>query len=380
MIHTFLVDPTDEARDAMARALGEDQPWVGHDSLPQLAQSIDEGSLPAIVLVGPGIVHDDTIMLSESVHDEHLPVEIIQFSKALDPDRLRDALRAGVSDVVEVGADDGEVRAAVARALRDLRAREAAPPVQAVASDELTPIVAVVAGKGGVGASLVATNLATALANSGVEVGLVDLDVRSGDLAIMLQKRPSLNLLDAVERAEHLDVDALEGYLTKVGDHLQLLAAPLEGGEVHVATTPFMHLLGMLADRVDVIVVDIGDAHDATGRAAMAEAREILVVTTREVTAIRGTRRVLADLEVVGTPRSSIRLVLNQSDASTGLGVPDLEKALNSSVDVNIPVDKAGSRSVNQGDPLVNRRRSKSGQALIALAGELEESLGLREE
>nr|WP_274387933.1 P-loop NTPase [Salsipaludibacter albus] len=319
-------------------------------------------------------------MLSESVHDEHLPVEIIQFSKALDPDRLRDALRAGVSDVVEVGADDGEVRAAVARALRDLRAREAAPPVQAVASDELTPIVAVVAGKGGVGASLVATNLATALANSGVEVGLVDLDVRSGDLAIMLQKRPSLNLLDAVERAEHLDVDALEGYLTKVGDHLQLLAAPLEGGEVHVATTPFMHLLGMLADRVDVIVVDIGDAHDATGRAAMAEAREILVVTTREVTAIRGTRRVLADLEVVGTPRSSIRLVLNQSDASTGLGVPDLEKALNSSVDVNIPVDKAGSRSVNQGDPLVNRRRSKSGQALIALAGELEESLGLREE
>ncbi len=380
MIHTFLVDPTDEARDAMARALGEDQPWVGHDSLPQLAQSIDEGSLPAVVLVGPGIVHDDAIMLSESIHDEHLPVEIIQFTKVLDPDRLRDALRAGMADVVEVGADDGEVQAAVARAIRDLNSRLATQRVQPAEQPALTPIVAVVSGKGGVGASLVATNLATALAAAHHEVGLVDLDVKSGDLAIMLQQRPSLNVLDAVDRVDHLDVDALEGYVTRVGDRLQLLAAPLEGGADHVATAPFMHLLGMMADRVDILVIDIGDAQDATGRAALAEANQVLVVTTREVTAVRGTRRVLQDLGMVGTAQDGIKLVLNQSDASTGLGVTDLEKALNRDVDVSIPADKAGPRSVNQGDPLVNRRRSKTGQALTGLAAELAEALGLNEE
>lgn len=377
MIHTFLVDPADEARANMARALGNES-WVGHDSLPQVAQSIDEGSLPAIVLVGPGIVHDDAIMLSESIHDERLPVEIIQFVKALDPDRLRDALRAGVADVVEVGADGAEVRQAVARARRDLQAR-ASDQVRPAEPSAPTPMVAVVAGKGGVGASLVTANLATALSSQGIRVGLVDLDVRSGDLAIMFQKRPSLTILDAVDRLEHLDVDAFDGYLVEVNPNLHLLAAPLEGGPLHVPTTPFVHLMALLGDRVDVIVVDVGEAHDTTGSAALADAREILVVTTREVTAIRATRRVLGELEIVGTSRAAIRLVLNQADASTGLGTADLEKALKFDVDTAIPVDKAAARSINQGDPIVNRRRSKAGQAVTTLATDLVASLGLRQ-
>jgi hypothetical protein len=103
-IHTFIVDPAEEARSAVAAAMGDDEPWVAHDSLPQVAQSIDRGSLPAVVLVGPGVVHDDTIMLADSIQDERLPVRLIQFAKVLDPDRLRDAMRAGVADVVEVEA------------------------------------------------------------------------------------------------------------------------------------------------------------------------------------------------------------------------------------------------------------------------------------
>ncbi len=376
--HVFVVDPVEEARVQMAEALGPDEPWVAHDSLPQVAQSIDRGALPAIVLVGPGVVHDDAIMLAESIQDEQLAVRIIQFTKVLDPDRLRDAMRAGVADVVEVGADPEEVGDAVVRAERDLAARiEAVAAASPVDAQQPTPVIAVTAGKGGVGTSLVTTNLVTAIARLGGTVGLVDLDVSSGDLAIMFQRRPSLTVLDAVDRVDHLDADAMSGYLTEVAKGVHLLAAPLAGGEIHVPTGPFMRLLGMVADTVDVVVVDLGQTHDSTARAVLAEARRVVVVTTREVTGVRGTRRVLSEMGAIGVPADGTRLVVNRADESTGLSVPDIEKALNRGVDVAVPSDKSAARSINQGDPLVNRRRSKAGQALEALARDLMSSLGL---
>ncbi len=378
-IHTFLVDPAEEARAAMAAALGEDQPWIAHDSLPQVAQSIDAGSVPAVILVGPGVVHDDTIMLAESIQDERLSVRLIQFAKVLDPDRLRDAMRVGVADVIEVGAFPDEVAQAIARATRELTAQVAlGAPVVAV--QQPTPVIAVAAGKGGVGTSLITTNLAMALANRGLKVGLLDLDVRSGDLAIMLQARPSLTVLDAIDRIDHLDEDAIEGYMTKVSDQIELLAAPLDGGEVHLPTSPFMRVLGMVSDRVDVVVADVGQPIDSTARAVLSEASEVVLITSMEVTSVRGTRRVLAELGAIGVAGSTVRVIANQSDVSTGLSAADVQKALNKDIDAAIPFDKGAARSINQGDPLINRRRSKAGQALDSLAASMIDSLGLTDD
>lgn len=378
-IHTVLVDPAEEARDVMATALGPDEPWMSHDSLPQVAQSIDAGSVPAVVLVGPGVVHDDTIMLAQSIQDERLPVRIIQFTKVLDPDRIRDAMRAGMADVIEVGSTTSEVSQAVGRARRDLltdlRARVAG--TSAVEPPQPTPIIALAAGKGGVGTSLVTTNVAVAMSHRGSKVALVDLDTGSGDLAIMLQRRPSLTILDAMDRAEHLDLDAVSGYLTSVNDDLHLLAAPLQGGDFTIPATPFMSMLGLIAETVDVILIDLGQSHAASARAVLAEASKVVVVTTCEVTAVRGTRRVLHELDAIGVSRSRVRLVVNQADLSTGLSMADLSKALDRRLDASIAWDKGAAKSVNHGRPLVGRRRSKAGQALTAMADELLAGVGI---
>lgn len=374
--HIIIVDPAEETRSDMAMAaLDADEPWLGHDSLPEVAQAIDSGLVPAVVLVGPGVVHDDAISLAESIQDEQLPARLIQFAKVLDPDRLRDALRAGVADVVEVRADPVEVRSSVARVRRDLAGSAVRAPL--VAATQPTPVVAVMGSKGGVGTSLITTNVATALSGRGIRVGLIDLDVASGDLAIMLQKRPALTILDAIDRVDHLDLDALSGYLTQVKTNLHLLPAPLEGGEAHVPTGQFMRLLGLVQDSSDVVLVDLGMAADSTARAVLAEAREALVVATREVTAIRGTLRLLAELEAIGLRGEAVRVIVNQSTASTGLSIDDLEKAIKRGVSTAVPSDKFAARSVNQGEPLVNRRRSKAGRALEAVADHLAETHGL---
>lgn len=382
-IHLFIVDPSEEARNAIAQSLGDDHPWIGHDSLAQLAQAIDAGRVPAIVVTGPGIVHDDTLMLASSVREEGVAAALIQVTKALEPDALRSALRAGVTDVVELDGPVEELRGAVERA-RDhaMRVNEQAQRTAAAAqtvdpnAPVSAPLVALVAGKGGVGTSFVTTNLAAALADEGVDVVAVDLDIASGDLAIMMQQRPSLTVVDALHRIDHLDREALPGYLLEVRDNLRLLAAPLDGGE-DVDSVTLLRLMDAINQVTDVILVDVGDGSSQAAKDVLAWADHVVVVTNRELTGIRGTRLALARLIATGRRRGTITLLANRADESTGLAIGDVEKALDTEVDHQLPSDKQAAQSVNRGEPIIDRRRSRTGEAIRQLAKRIAAELDL---
>ena len=63
------------------------------------------------------------------------------------------------------------------------------PPARLPCSPDVQHIVAVASGKGGVGKSTVATNLAVALAQQGLRVGLLDADIYGPSLPRMLGLR-----------------------------------------------------------------------------------------------------------------------------------------------------------------------------------------------
>ncbi len=108
-------------------------------------------------------------------------------------------LREGVASLVlEVGGLSAEQRAALERSIR--AALAAVPEVSevriAMTSDRAgKTIVAVGSGKGGVGKSTVAANLAIALARTGRRVGLVDADIYGPSLPRLMgnHDRPELN-------------------------------------------------------------------------------------------------------------------------------------------------------------------------------------------
>ena len=64
--------------------------------------------------------------------------------------------------------------------------RQVPPPQQPIAFPHLGQILAISSGKGGVGKSTVATNLAVALAKSGARVGLMDADVYGPNVPRMM--------------------------------------------------------------------------------------------------------------------------------------------------------------------------------------------------
>ena len=91
-------------------------------------------------------------------------------------------------------------------------------------------VLAVFSTKGGAGKSVIAVNVAVALAErSEKPVCLVDADLQFGDIAVMLKLAPEHTIVDTVSMLESLDANLLDSLLvTHTASGLRVLPAPLE--------------------------------------------------------------------------------------------------------------------------------------------------------
>jgi pilus assembly protein CpaE len=145
----------------------------------------------------------------------HFPQSgVVILAKALDPNSMLDAMRMGVSEWVPepLVLDDLEI------AIR----RVARPLLGTVAGRAF----AVLGGKGGVGSTTVAVNLAAALHRASGEPTLfVDLHMAHGDASVFLGVEPRFSVLDALENIHRLDQTYMKGLVTPTKAGLDLLAA-----------------------------------------------------------------------------------------------------------------------------------------------------------
>lgn len=120
-------------------------------------------------------------------------------------------------------------------------------------------IVSVASGKGGVGKSVVASNLALLLARRGRQVLLADLDVGGANLHVLFGLlHPSRTLSDFLSRR----VDRLEAVAQPLDAHPGLRLLPGTGDTLATANMPFARkkrLIRRLKEfPADIIVVDVG--------------------------------------------------------------------------------------------------------------------------
>jgi flagellar biosynthesis protein FlhG len=199
--------------------------------------------------------------------------------------------------------------------------------------EPVATLISVASGKGGVGKSVVSSNLALALAKTGRSVVLADLDVGGADAHILFgQLNPPVTLTDFLtKRVSRLDDVALP-----VTFHPTLRLIAGTGETLATANMPYARKKRLMTHfqhlDADVVVIDIGAGTNYHALDFFLMADVHLTVTTPEPTAVldlyrfiklAAIRRVLASV----LARSPMSEVLSNRDFASVEAVMDVAGA-----------------------------------------------------
>jgi len=206
-------------------------------------------------------------------------------------DQMRDQARAAVMQVPGVSAVDVQLSAKVREAVGADGGRQPLPGVKNV--------IAVGAGKGGVGKTTVAVNLSIALAKCGGRVGIIDGDIYGPNVPIMLGMKTQLG-------TDGQKIIPAEKYGLKVISMGFLTAddAPIiwRGPMLHGALQQFFREVRW--DDLDYLVVDLPPG---TGDVSLSLSQTVpvagsIIVTTPQQVSLADSRRAVAMYKKLNIP------------------------------------------------------------------------------
>jgi len=269
---------------------------------------------------------------------EPLPT-ILLGAQQSDPELLLQAMRLGVRNFFP-----GHDLAGVESILLATSPRR-------VHSQHGASTIAVVGAKGGVGATMVACELAVSLQEAGLNAIVCDLSRRLGDVGIYFDLSPRFNIADLVKHEGDLDEVFIDAVLDTHRSDVSVLTAPTEMDDVTVMSKMKIdRLLKALRHEFDCVVLDVPWDFDEFSLRALNLSNEILLVTTPDVTAITHTRNHRKTIESFGAMPEHIHTLLNRASADASINPKQVAKYLEGELDGVIPeIPKAARRCADEG-------------------------------
>lgn len=233
-------------------------------------------------------------------------------------------------------------------------------------------IVTVGGPRGGCGKTVLATNLAVALAANSDKIALVDLNLWGGDISMLLDLTPRRTLGDLLPGFGGIDYDVVEAMMVKHASGVTVLAAPLTGAFDGATLSRYMvqSILEALRQHHECTVVDTGYANLESTLAAMDYADAIMVMVGMDLPRLRDAKLYLKNLMAANYPREKLRVVVNRCGSSKEIAATEIESILEFPVAAQLPNDEGlVNSSVNLGQPLVLSNPNKPlARAIVALA------------
>jgi pilus assembly protein CpaE len=273
-------------------------------------------------------------------------------------------LRAGASDFIDLGDLELELEAA----LRRLKTENSAPV-------EPGRLIVFLAPNGGSGSSTLAANVSTALAKVHGSAGLLDLKLETGDLATLLDVRPTFTLADLCQNTARLDRVMFERSLVKHESGVHVLASPQKLSDIANVRADGIGLAVTLSRASFThVVADIDHSFREEQLLLLRQADVIVMVMRLDFISLRNVRRTLEHMDSLGLSREKVRLVVNRYGQSQEVPYGKVEEALSMKIVTYIPEDaKSVNRANNQGIPVIlSAPTAKVSRSILQLARDVE--------
>lgn len=370
-IHVAVVEAEPAARARLAMQLGSGVFDYEHfdDFAAQLAGT------PTVVVLGPSCADPYNLSTLATVLQPRPEVGAVLVADELSTDVFQQAIRSGVKDVLAAPVDTAQLQEACRRVAESVGGLGRSVPTATTEPGEEGEggrVITVFSTKGGAGKSVVATNLAVALAMRTTEtVVLVDCDLQFGDVAVMLKLAPQHTIVDAVNSIDRMDSGFLVNLLV---DHppsgLKVLPAPLEPAYADQITADHVRsIIAGLRGVAKYIIVDTPSYFDDKVLTLIEDSDEILLVAGMDIPNIKNVKIGLQTMRMLDTPNSKIHLVLNRANTKVRLDVSEVERTLQIKAETQLPSDIVVPQSINKSTPVViDAPRSSIAKAFETLA------------
>jgi pilus assembly protein CpaE len=348
------IDPT--LRTRLAMELGEGAPTASYPTIGAVEERLSSGT-PTVVIFGPSYAGAAGLQAIEQL-TRRPEVGALLVVDELNTEVLRDALRAGVRDVIALPVDRVQLAEAIERVAQTtwVPSDTASTGATSLPAAEPGSVITVFSTKGGIGRSVIASNLAVSLARRAEgRVVLVDADLKFGDVAMMLGLNPRRSILDAVQAMHRLDAELLGGLLTRhEPSGLLLLAAPLEPGFADQVGVPDMlKIVQLLRTFCEYVVIDTRADDDDIVRVALEESDEILLIAGMEIPSVKHVKVSVSLMRELNIPSAKFKLVVNRANSKVRLDAGEIERTLQIRASSHLPSDIAVPKALNKGVPIV---------------------------
>jgi pilus assembly protein CpaE len=325
-----------------------------------------------VLIAGPSLGTRSGLQRLSLIREE-LPAMSLLLAFSRRPDgSLRDIVRTGAIDLLQLPVDDKELTEAIDRATELAQAAAAssattsAPvtvPAVAAAPGQPAPnqpgrVFTISSATGGCGKTFYATNIAYFLARyTGKRVCIVDLDLQFGEVVTAMRLRPKYTIFDALQR-EDTDEDDLRAHIDEYTvaheTGVYVLAAPREPSEADRISPPDVtRILEAVRKQFDYVVVDTPPQLNESVLAAFDLSDMLYVMATLDLPSVRNMSVFLATLDKLKISSDNVKLILNKAESDVGIDVDQVTKLFPQGFESVLPYAKEVSRSINLGMPVM---------------------------
>ena len=327
-----------------------------------------EAEVPSVILLDVTLKGLDGYEVAAKIRAGETGVHtpIIMLTADRDVQQRVRALRAGADDYLIKPFHPAELLAR----LKSLVARFS-PTDTLVGRPPLGRIHVYYGAKGGVGTTTIAINAAIALQSLGRRVCLVDGNLQFGDHRVFLDLGLDRKSIVDIVSAPSMDSDLIRKIVQTHELGVDLLLAPPSPESADLVSAQHMHqIMELLREMYDYVIVDIDKRLDDMNLMVLDIADTIFAVMTADLSCLKNVRLVLETIGHLGYEQSKLKLVLNRSNAFTGINVKSAEGALKRSIEYQIVNEYRGAISaLNTGAPfMAEKADSVLGRSVLDFA------------